>query len=70
MQAIDSIRDVFNEIETHFLNSSRAPTMTAIDGDGYSLLKVLDHGVRAMRAKDERIVSGKYTVEDLIRRDL
>jgi hypothetical protein len=69
-EALDSIVVVLNAVSAHYRDSESFFRMGSRDGSAVSLLYVLDSGVRAETAREERLRGGKGTPEDYQPRDL
>lgn len=63
-EALDSIVAVLNAVSAHYQDSESFFRLGSRSGGAESLLYVLDSGVRAEAAREERIASCKATEED------
>lgn len=68
--ALRSLSDVLNAIETHYLKSKTCFNVEAGSGGAISLLHVLDDGLRAADDWLERLARGDPAIEDLRAREL
>lgn len=69
-QALNSITDVLNEVSSCYLNSTTFFEGIPISDGAYSLLHVLDIGLRTIEEQIERVKAGEYPREGFQPRDL
>jgi hypothetical protein len=68
--AMDAIADVLNTVGLHLLDSTTAFEGAGLSNGALNLLYVIDDGLKAERARRERLKSGKHHADDYQRRDL
>jgi hypothetical protein len=69
-EALALIEAVMNVVSAHYFDSQIHFGAGAVTGGAMRLLHVLDSGLQADRAKQERIKSGQYNADDLKPRDI
>jgi hypothetical protein len=68
--ALKAISDVLNALEGHYFQSETRFDIGGPLGGAISLLYVLDDGLRAEEARQERLEAGKPLEDDFVARDL
>jgi len=68
--AMDAIAAVLNAVSSHLLDSTTSFEGVGIPNGALNLLYILDDGVKAERARRDRLRSGEHRAEDYQRRDL
>lgn len=62
--ALQALRDVLNAIEVFYLKQSTGFDLAAVTDGAEELLYVLDDGVKARKAREERLQTGRLLPED------
>jgi hypothetical protein len=69
-KAMEALEAVLNTVAEHYLESSTSFSLGSTAGGALSLLHLLDDGLKAEKARKERIKAGKTMPGDLDRHDI
>ncbi len=68
--ALKAIADVMNTVQAHYLNAETRFDLAARHNGAVTLLYLLDGGLKAKQAAEERLSNGEFSEEDLVPKDL